>query len=270
MKISPMRCFVAAQTAAIVGVCVAQLPSAQVPNAQVQEPAPKKAPAASVPGRDYESRTFVRDFESSVSGVDLGRELKITAEQGDKLHVILGRLRQSPEVADAQPSPYEQAKKDILAVLTAEQQTRLEQVKFQSRMRSSGMFRAITGNSTIAKLNLTPEQIEKLKAAEAAAQKEYESEMETLRKLQREQQQTVLNTARDRVLSVLTPEQRAQFEKLKGPAVEVNDRGLDYGVAGVQARGGFGSSRGGPFGSRGGFTVPGDAAAPAKPPETKP
>jgi hypothetical protein len=205
--------------------------------------------------RQREAEDFVQEFQFSSSGVDLAKELKVTGEQTTKLDAIVARLRQEMSAAarlqlpapgeprdqlqrqlleqmNTRTAMYERAKNDIAAVLSPEQITRVEQICLQSRMRTSGMARGLTTEPTAQFLSLTPDQVAKLKDAEAAAQEQFRKEYDELRDRQRQS----LAEARKKVLSVLTPEQRATYEKLVGTPIEVNDRTLDYGVAGVSAR----------------------------------
>jgi hypothetical protein len=230
--------------------------------------------------RQRESEDFVQEFQYSPSGVDLAKELKVTDEQSAKLDAIVSRLRQETIATARSQGPglgeprgqmleriqtrtamYERAKKEIAAVLSPEQITRVEQIRLQSRMRTSGMARGLTAESTAKHLSLAPDQVVKLKEAEAAAQEQFRKEYDELR----ERQKQSLAEARKKVLSVLSPEQRATYEKLVGAPIEVNDRTLDYGVAGFSSRVertiGFGFGRPAPPNLR----VPPGAAPPAVP-----
>lgn len=305
MKISPLRWFVAAQALAIGLVCVANLPSADnPPPAEKKTPPPAAAPAVGPANqalsdalrRQMEAERFVRPFQSFPPGVDLAKELKVSDEQATKMDAIMSRLSQETSQAmqmrtrpafgentearraemaqqtEQMAILLERAKNDISAVLTREQIARAEQIELQSRMRTSGMVRALTGPEATPALRLTPDQVAKLQDAQATAQQEFEKDFDALRAQQRQK----LLDARKKVLSVLTPEQQAEYEKLIGDPIAIDDRSLDYGVVGVSARiarDGGGFSRGGGFGSRtrGTFVggargqAPGNAAPPAAP-----
>src|SRR5262245_50932266 len=97
MKLSPLHWFVAAQAVAL--ICLVDVSSADNP------PVEKKAadpPAAALPrqgittalSRELEASRFIREFERSSSGVDLTKELKLTADQVDKLLLILAKHSQ--------------------------------------------------------------------------------------------------------------------------------------------------------------------------------
>jgi hypothetical protein len=205
--------------------------------------------------RQREAEGFVQEFQFSPSGVDLAKELKVTDEQTAKLDTIVSRLRQETSSAARLERPaagepqeqlqrrlleriqtraamYERAKNDIAAVLSPEQVARVEQISLQSRMRTTGMARGLTEEPTVQFLSLTPDQVVRLKEAETAAQEQFRKEYDELR----ERQKQSLAEARKKVLSVLSPEQRATYEKLVGSPIEANDQTLDYGVAGVSAR----------------------------------
>jgi Spy/CpxP family protein refolding chaperone len=258
--------------------------------------APDAALFEAITRREMEAQRFVREFQSPSSGIDLVKELKLTDDQYSKLDAIVARLRQEtsaalavPDVApgqdreqamrrllqrsEAQTATYERAKNDIAAVLTPEQMVRVDQISLQSRIRISGMARTLASEPSMQGLNLTADQAAKLKEAETKAQEEFAKECEALR----EQQRQRLVAARNKVLSVLMPEQRAAYEKLIGQPVEIDDRTLDYGVVGVSARMGRDAVRPLGFG-RGGFRgaardlPPPPAADPVAPPpaEAKP
>ena len=143
------------------------------------------------------------------------------------------------EMKSASESYVNQAKE----VLLPHQVTRWEQLKFQSEaQRAGGADRFMTSGSIAEKLNITDEQIEAMK--EKAAE---------VRETMQEKIAAIRAEARDELLSVLTPEQQAQYKELAGDSFTFDDR--DGGRTGRDGggRGGRGGGRdGGGRGDRGG------------------
>ena len=252
---------------------LATFPQAQEPKtekAQEGQAEAKGAPQAGLTeafSRRLQTDQFIRLFDSLGSGVDLVKELQITAEQKAKLDATMTRHRAEASSAmgargarlgrgepgfeaqlkarmEAREATSDRTAKEIKAALTKEQLERLDQIDLQERLRSSGMARGLT--ATLGqKLKITPEQEAKLREAENKAQEQFLLEMENLRLLQLNS----LEEARRRVVAVLTPEQRAEYEKLVGTPLSPDQRALEYGVAGVSAR--FNTEGG--FRGRGGF-----------------
>ncbi len=241
--------------------------------------------------REMEAERFVREFQHFPSGVDLAKELKVTDAQVRQLAIIVDRVteecsqqrgRRVPvagapieelqkrmlENAQEMAAIFERAKNDIAGVLSPEQVARAQQIGLQNRLRISGMARGLASEAADV-LGLTPDQIAKLQEAETGAQQQLHKELQALR----DQERLRLAEARKRVLSVLTPPQQAIFEKLVGEPLPVDDRSLDYGVAGISSRLnqdrprllGFGSGPGGVGSARGAPPVPLPAAVPPKP-----
>jgi len=248
---------------------LATLPLAQEPKADKIGPPGAEAGRAfdaEASRRRLETNQFVRRFESFSNGIDLEKELRITAEQKSKLDEILSRVRtettnsfgargaaplpSSAERSKAREFMYERAAKDIKAVLTKEQLARMDQIDLQEQLRVNGMAQGLATGALGKALQITAEQEAKLREAETKADEAFRLEMENLRELQLNS----LVEAQRKVLGVLTPEQRAEFEKLIGTPLKPDERGLGYGVAGVPGR----MRAEGGFGGRGGFgTSPG-------------
>lgn len=230
--------------------------------------------------RRIDAELFIRFMQRFPSGVDVAKELKVTEEQTAKLRTVLDRIDQGVR-AGQQPAMfraggfgdkgqalkrteelagiYERGKSDISNVLSAEQFARAQQIELQSRIRSTGMRRALEVFPAFEKMGLSPDQIAKLKGAEVAAQEQFQKESDALRDQQRQR----LAEARKKVLGVLTPEQQAQYEKLVGNPIRDDESSLDAGVAGQSVQNaktreqasvvrGFGSTPS----ARGGFSNP--------------
>ena len=102
----------------------------------------------------------------------------------------------------------------IQGVLLPHQQKRLDQLFMQSQARRRGGTLGFDASDRLAeKLNLTDEQKEKLKKAAEDAQKELEEKISRLR-----------DKAEQKVLSVLTPEQRKQYTDIMGDSFKFEER----------------------------------------------
>lgn len=282
---------------------LAAFPKAQEPKTEkAQEPQPdKKGASQAVPGADRAAfprrmvtEGFVRHFEMFPSGVDLEKELQINPEQKSRLDAILTRVRtetsdlygargarpargapgyeaQLKGRLEARGAIYERAANEIKAALTKQQLARIDQIDLQDRLRSVGLGRGLSSGTVSQTLKITQEQAAKLREAENKAQEQFVREMENLRLLQLES----LAEARRKVLSVLTAEQRAEYERLTGTPLPPDERALEYGVAGMSARlsaergfrgsGGFGAL---PFPRAGRGNA--ETAPPAGPPPADP
>jgi Spy/CpxP family protein refolding chaperone len=135
------------------------------------------------------------------------------------------------------------AQKDIDAVLLPHQRERLKQLNIQSQLRRQNTSDALTRGALATELNITDEQREKLSQMQEQVAEELRKEMEQLQQ-----------EAREKVLSVLTPEQRAKLTQLTGDSFQFSPPNF----------GGFGGGRGGPGGpgGRGGPGGPGGGRAP--------
>jgi Spy/CpxP family protein refolding chaperone len=107
-------------------------------------------------------------------------------------------------------------------VLLPHQYERLKQIDVQARIQQRGAS-ALTSGELSEALNLTDEQREKL---EQRAEEVRQEMQEKIRQLQVE--------ARDKMLDVLTLEQRAKLNELMGDSFELRDEGFGFG-----RRGGF-------------------------------
>lgn len=128
----------------------------------------------------------------------------------------------------------EDIQKDVDSILLPHQQQRLRQLAYQTQTRRPG---ALPITDELAKeLNISDEQMEKLREAAEKANEEMRKEMEKLR------QKTI-----EKVLSVLSPEQRAKYKELMGEPFEFGDPRQGFGRGGRDR----GNNRGGDRGGRG-------------------
>lgn len=172
-------------------------------------------------------------------------ELGIVDEQVEKLEALGNKAREQmrelfsgmgdlsreereakmEEIRTKMQSRAEEMKKEMETILLPNQVKRLEQISRQTRMRMGPQG---GGNSEViaTELKLSDEQKEKLRAKAEEVEKKLREKMAKLRK-----------ESEDEILSVLTPEQRAQWKEMVGDPFE-----LQFGRPG----------RGGPGGGGGG------------------
>jgi len=133
----------------------------------------------------------------------------------------------------------------VKKVLKPEQFERLRQIELQQQINRRGSSSALSQGRVAEELGLTDEQRQQMQAKAAEAQKELEEKMQKLR-----------NEAREKVLSVLTADQRAKFDALLGTPFEMTQRG--FGGPGGRDRGDRGARgrRGGERPSSGGGDAP--------------
>jgi Spy/CpxP family protein refolding chaperone len=118
---------------------------------------------------------------------------------------------------------------DLKKILLPHQFDRLKQISVQQRVQQQGAA-ALTTGELAETLNLTDEQREKLERRSAEVQQELQEKIAQLRL-----------EARNKMLEVLTPEQRTKLQSLMGDAFALPEGG--FGPGGFQGRG-----RGGFFG----------------------
>jgi Spy/CpxP family protein refolding chaperone len=134
----------------------------------------------------------------------------------------------------------ENAQKEIDQVLLPHQRERLKQIVVQSNIRRQGTSGALTSGALADELKITPEQVEALRAKQQEVQEEMRKEIEQLQA-----------EAREKVLSVLTAEQRAKLNSLMGNPIEFAPP--QFGGFGGRGPGGPGGPGGrGPGGDNGG------------------
>jgi Spy/CpxP family protein refolding chaperone len=124
--------------------------------------------------------------------------------------------------------------KRLKKVLMPHQFDRLKQISLQTRIQQMGA-EALTSGELAETLGLTDAQREKLERRQAEVQEELQEKMRQLRL-----------EARDKILAVLTPEQRAKVESLMGDQFDLAEQ------PGFGGRGGFNIRFGNRGGGRGG------------------
>ena len=102
---------------------------------------------------------------------------------------------------------------DINAVLLPHQLERLRQIQMQSRLRRQSLVDILTSNPVKGELKVTDAQSKELRAEEKRLQEEMEAEIARLRK-----------EARERILSKLDSEQKAEVEKMLGDEFKFAER----------------------------------------------
>jgi Spy/CpxP family protein refolding chaperone len=122
---------------------------------------------------------------------------------------------------------------DLKKILLPHQFDRLKQISVQQRIQQQGAA-ALTSGDLAEAINLTDEQREKLERRAEEVQQELQQKIAQLRV-----------EARNKMLDVLTPEQRAKLESLMGDSFALQD-GLGVGVAQGRGRGGFFGGNNGP------------------------
>ena len=100
--------------------------------------------------------------------------------------------------------------KELSTVLLPDQLKRLKQIEFQQQF-SRGGGRTLENPQLMERLGLSDEQIEKIRQLSEQAQEEMRKKMEQMRK-----------ELQDKVLALLTPQQRKDFDDLVGDPVELS------------------------------------------------
>lgn len=174
------------------------------------------------------------NMRSAFEGVDF-RSLGDLSEEEREARMAPIREKMQKVTADAQ--------KEIDTILLPHQRERLKQIVVQQNIRRQGTSGALTSGALADELKITPEQIEALRAKQEEVQEELRKEMAQLQ-----------TEARDKVLSVLTPEQRAKLTSLMGNPIELAQPqfGGFGGGFGGRGPGGPGGRGPGGFGGQGG------------------
>lgn len=170
------------------------------------------------------------DMRGAFEGVDF-REFRDLSEEEREARMAPIREKMQAVSADAQ--------KEIDTVLLPHQRERLKQIVVQSNIRRQGTSSALTSGALADELKITPEQIEALRAKQEEVQEELRKEMAQLQA-----------EARDKVLSVLTAEQRAKLTALMGSPIEFAPPQFGPGGPGGPGGRGRGEDRGGDRGGR--------------------
>lgn len=131
--------------------------------------------------------------------------------------------------------------KDIDQILLPQQRQRLKEIVVQSQIRRQGTSGALTSGALATELGITEEQKEQLRAKQTEVEEELRKEIEQLRL-----------ESRDKILSVLTPAQRAKLNSMMGQPIEFQQFGGFGGPGGGFGGPGGGGPGGGRFGGPGG------------------
>jgi Spy/CpxP family protein refolding chaperone len=196
-------------------------------------------------GGGFDSSLMLLRDENVIKELEIveGQQEKLRA-LGDKAREEMGSLfsgmrdaspeereKRFAEIQDKLKAKQEELKKQVDEILLPQQRDRLKQLAIQSRLRFQSTGDAISSGDVADALKLTDEQKEQLKEKQKTVEEEYRKEAEALR-----------NKYRDKVLEVLTPEQKAKWKELVGNSFEFAP----------QQFGRRGGSGGGPGGDRGG------------------
>jgi Spy/CpxP family protein refolding chaperone len=179
------------------------------------------------------------------------KELEIVDSQQEKLRAIGEKMREEmgslfqgmrdlseedrrakfAEIQEKLKARQEEVKKQLDEVLLPQQRDRLKQLAVQARMRFQSAGDVISSGEVAETLQLTDAQKTELAEKQKSLEEEYRKENEALR-----------NKYRDRLLEVLTPEQKAKWEQLVGKSFEFQPaqfgrfRGPGGGAGGPPAR----------------------------------
>jgi Spy/CpxP family protein refolding chaperone len=195
---------------------------------------------------------------------DVQQELQLLDEQRNKIDDVIADARERignemrdmfRQMADLSPEERrerfqdirtrmedlsKEAEKDLEKALLPHQFARLKQISVQQRIQMQGAG-ALTSGDLAEALNLTDAQREKLEQRAAEVNKELQEKIAQLRL-----------EARNKMLDVLTAEQRAKLDAMMGDGFALQD-GFGGGFRGRRGRGGFfGGGRGGGDRGRGG------------------
>lgn len=107
----------------------------------------------------------------------------------------------------------DEADSRLQKILLPHQLERLKQIELQGRLQQGGAA-ALTGGELADALGLTPEQQEQLRQRAEQVQQEMQDKIRQLRA-----------DARQKLLEVLTPEQRAKLDAMMGEQFDLPDRG---------------------------------------------
>lgn len=181
---------------------------------------------------------LLEDQESDLRA--MGEEIRdeIREEMGD---MFRGMRDLSPEEREARMEDIrarmdevrKEAEGRMAKILLPHQVERLKQIEVQQQIQREGGA-ALAEGSLAEKLNLSDEQKAQMTAKAAEARKELE---EKIRQARQE--------AQEKILSILTPEQRAQYDAMVGTPFELQ-RGDDRGRRDRGPRGFRGDRRRGP------------------------
>lgn len=186
-----------------------------------------------------EQKSDIEEFQSEARDVYRGA----FSGMREKMEGLSGEEREAlmSEIRDDINEKMEGINKKIEDVLVPHQVERLEQIVLQSQMRRGGTASLVDNDAFRKKVNLTDEEVEKLKKKQEEVSKKVEEKIKKIRE-----------EAQDEILSVLPSEKQEKIKSMIGDTFEMQERGRRGGRGG----GGFGGRRGGggggPGGGRGG------------------
>lgn len=162
------------------------------------------------------------------------------------------------------------------ALLEPEQVERLDQIVFQLKTRGNILTVLKSDEKMRKDLSVSDDQIAKMEEAAEAGQEASSQLREEMQKMfsqggerpdfdeVRKKMEAIRKEGEEKLMAVLTDEQKATMEKMKGEPFELDMRALSRNFGGRGGRGGFGGpgGQGGPGGGRGGFGGPGGQGGP--------
>jgi Spy/CpxP family protein refolding chaperone len=179
------------------------------------------------------------------------KEIKLTEDQIASLKKLGEEMRPSGDRANFRDMSQEQREKafaemrermqkaqaKVAEILKPDQNARLEEIQLQSTLRFGGVAAALADAKVAKKLNLTDDQQAKLKEIGEASRKAMgELFQGGNRDGVREKMQELRKQAEEKTSTLLTPDQKAAFEKLKGAEFKFPEGG--FGPPGGRGRGG--------------------------------
>ena len=180
-------------------------------------------------------------------------ELKLSDEQKDQIEDINEQLRedrrglfgggfgQFSEIRTKMDELNSKASAEVDGKLDEDQRKRLQEIAIQVNGPS-----ALNDPSVVDQLGLSDEQKKKLEAVRSENSQARDEAMDNSGELSREEQREkfrgLADTANEKLLGVLTDEQKTKFEEMKGKAIEIDPSSLFGGGGGG---GGFGGGGGG-------------------------
>lgn len=191
-------------------------------------------------GRDIDKPTLLGSEQ-------VRNELKVTDEQKENLGELLSTYRKQvrAQMTGLRQLPREEREKKIIelrkerekllrevdkkldAILSKEQSKRLNEIALQQRG-----LQALTGRDMIAALEMSEEQVSKIKGVLEVQRKElleFVREDEGDRESRSEAMKKIRRTARTQVMATLNERQKKKFEALKGKPFELDRRSLRRG-----------------------------------------
>jgi hypothetical protein len=188
------------------------------------------------------------------------KELEIVDDQKTKLTDLAAAQRTARQelmnLSQEERAPKAQAMQDDLMkklgeILLPKQLERLKQIQLQVEGPN-----ALTSPDVVKALNITADQQAKMKTISDEAQTKMRDALQGVTGPDRMTKMQEMNKdLGEKLLAVLTPDQVAQFEKMKGPKLDIDPATLMRG-----GRGGAGGGRGGRGGGGGGGGAGGGGA----------